>query len=82
MNGGVASRGARMPRPPVPAGAGERAAMNVPGDRRGTIQSVDRAARILKALGTGASRVGVTELAERLGLAKGTAYGLLRTLER
>jgi len=51
-------------------------------DRRGTIQSVERAARILKALGTGSSRLGVTELAERIGLAKGTCYGLLRTLER
>ena len=71
-----------MPRPPVPVGAGQRAGMNVPGDRRGTIQSVDRAARILKALGSGASRAGVTELAERLGLAKGTVYGLLRTLEQ
>jgi DNA-binding IclR family transcriptional regulator len=49
--------------------------------RRGTIQSVDRAARILKALGGGASRMGVTELAEHLGLAKGTTHGLLRTLE-
>jgi DNA-binding IclR family transcriptional regulator len=49
--------------------------------RRGSIQSVDRAARILKALGSGSSRLGVTELSERLGLAKGTAYGLLRTLE-
>jgi DNA-binding IclR family transcriptional regulator len=49
--------------------------------RRGTIQSVERAARILKALGTGTSRMGVTEIAERLGLAKGTVYGLLRTLE-
>lgn len=49
--------------------------------RRGTIQSVERAARILKVLGTGTSRMGVTEVAERLGLAKGTAYGLLRTLE-
>jgi DNA-binding IclR family transcriptional regulator len=45
------------------------------------IQSVERASRILKALGTGSSRMGVTEIAERLGLAKGTAYGLLRTLE-
>jgi DNA-binding IclR family transcriptional regulator len=52
-----------------------------PGERRGTIQSVDRAARILKVLGTGTSRMGVTEIATRLGLAKGTAYGLLRTLE-
>lgn len=51
------------------------------GVRRGTIQSVERAARILKVLGTGSSRLGVTEIAERLGLAKGTAYGLLRTLE-
>lgn len=51
------------------------------GERRGTIQSVERAARILKVLGTGSSRMGVTEIAERLGLAKGTAYGLLRTLE-
>jgi DNA-binding IclR family transcriptional regulator len=49
--------------------------------RRGTIQSVERAARILKALASGTSRMGVTEISERLGLAKGTAYGLLRTLE-
>jgi DNA-binding IclR family transcriptional regulator len=49
---------------------------------RGTIQSVDRAVRILKALGSGAARLGVTELAERLGIAKGTVHGLLRTLER
>ena len=52
------------------------------GERRGSIQSVTRAARILKALGAGTSRLGVTELAERLGLAKGTCYGLLRTLEQ
>jgi DNA-binding IclR family transcriptional regulator len=50
--------------------------------RRSTIQSVDRAARILKALGAGAPRLGVSELADRLGLAKTTVYGLLRTLER
>src|SRR4029450_6916297 len=40
-----------------------------------------RAARILKALGSESARLGVTELAERLGLAKATVYGLLRTLE-
>jgi DNA-binding IclR family transcriptional regulator len=45
------------------------------------IQSVGRAARILKALGSESSRLGVTELASRLGLAKATVYGLLRTLE-
>jgi DNA-binding IclR family transcriptional regulator len=50
-------------------------------ERRGTIQSVERAARILKVLGTGTSRMGVTEIAGRLGLAKATVYGLLRTLE-
>lgn len=50
--------------------------------RRSTIQSVDRAARVLKALAAGAPRLGVTELAERLGIAKTTVYGLLRTLER
>jgi DNA-binding IclR family transcriptional regulator len=45
------------------------------------IQSVDRAARILKELGSGSPRLGVTELSARLGIAKGTVHGLLRTLE-
>src|SRR4029078_9479294 len=45
------------------------------------IQSVERAALILKALGSGVSRLGITELSERLGLAKPTVHGLLRTLE-
>jgi DNA-binding IclR family transcriptional regulator len=36
---------------------------------------------ILKALGAGAPRLGVSEIAERLGLAKTTVHGLLRTLE-
>ena len=45
------------------------------------IQSVARAARLLKALGGDTPRLGVTELAERVGLAKGTVHGLLRTLE-
>jgi DNA-binding IclR family transcriptional regulator len=45
------------------------------------IQSVERAAMILKALGSGVPRLGVTELSERLGLAKPTVHGLLRTLE-
>jgi DNA-binding IclR family transcriptional regulator len=44
------------------------------------IQSVDRAARILRALAGDAGRLGVSELAERLGLAKTTVHGLLRTL--
>jgi DNA-binding IclR family transcriptional regulator len=45
------------------------------------IRSVDRAARILKELAVGAPRLGVTELSERLEIAKATIYGLLRTLE-
>src|SRR6202034_1812673 len=45
------------------------------------IQSVQRAAQILGVLGSGTPRLGVTEIAERLGLAKPTVHGLLRTLE-
>jgi DNA-binding IclR family transcriptional regulator len=45
------------------------------------IQSVDRAVRILKALASGPGRLGVSELSQRLGLAKGTVHGLLRTLQ-
>jgi DNA-binding IclR family transcriptional regulator len=44
------------------------------------IQSVDRSVRILRALSDGSKRLGVSELAESLGLAKGTVHGLLRTL--
>jgi DNA-binding IclR family transcriptional regulator len=46
------------------------------------IQSVERAARILAVLGSGTPRLGVTEIADRLGLAKPTVHGLLRTLEK
>jgi DNA-binding IclR family transcriptional regulator len=45
------------------------------------IRSVVRAGQILRELGAGAPRLGVTELSERLGLAKATVYGLLRALE-
>lgn len=45
------------------------------------IQSVRRAAAILRELGSEQRRLGVTELSERLGLAKATVYGLLRALE-
>ena len=38
-----------------------------PARQKGTIQSVDRAARILRALASGPRRLGVSELAERLG---------------
>jgi DNA-binding IclR family transcriptional regulator len=46
-----------------------------------TIQSVDRAVRILKALGEHPGRLGLADLAERVGLAKTTVHGLLRTLQ-
>jgi DNA-binding IclR family transcriptional regulator len=49
--------------------------------RRGTIQSVDRAARILKALASGPRRLGVSELADRLELSRPTVHGLLQTLQ-
>ena len=45
------------------------------------IQSVDRAARILEALGSGPRRLGVSELADRLGLTRPTVHGLLQTLQ-
>jgi DNA-binding IclR family transcriptional regulator len=49
--------------------------------RRGTIQSVDRAARILKALAAGPRRLGVSELADRLEMTRPTVHGLLQTLQ-
>src|SRR5881398_3118935 len=49
--------------------------------RRGTIQSVDRAARILKALASGPRRLGVSQLADQLGMSRPTVHGLLQTLQ-
>jgi DNA-binding IclR family transcriptional regulator len=45
------------------------------------IQSVERAIRILQVLAAGPGRLGVSELSQRLGLAKTTVHGLLRTLQ-
>jgi DNA-binding IclR family transcriptional regulator len=42
---------------------------------------VDRAARILKALASGPRRLGVSEIADRLGLTRPTVHGLLQTLQ-
>src|ERR1041385_4493187 len=50
------------------------------GRTRGTIQSVDRAARVLKALAGGPRRLGVSQLAEQLGLSRPTVHALLQTL--
>jgi DNA-binding IclR family transcriptional regulator len=49
--------------------------------RRTTIQSVDRAARILEVLASGPRRLGVSEIADRLGLTRPTVHGLLQTLQ-
>lgn len=45
------------------------------------VQSVHRAVQILRELASGGPRLGVTELADRLGVAKPTVHALLRTLE-
>jgi DNA-binding IclR family transcriptional regulator len=49
--------------------------------KRGRIQSVDRAARILEVLASGPRRLGVSEIADRLGLTRPTVHGLLQTLQ-
>jgi DNA-binding IclR family transcriptional regulator len=49
--------------------------------RRGTIQSIDRAARILKVLASGPRRLGVSEIADRLDLTRPTVHGMLQTLQ-
>jgi DNA-binding IclR family transcriptional regulator len=49
--------------------------------RRTSIQSIDRATAILNLLASGPRRLGVSELADRLGLARPTVHGLLQTLQ-
>jgi DNA-binding IclR family transcriptional regulator len=51
------------------------------GRTRSRIQSVDRAAEILKALASGPRRLGVSQLADQLGLSRPTVHGLLQTLQ-
>ncbi|AEW97518.1 MULTISPECIES: IclR family transcriptional regulator [Streptomycetaceae] len=48
----------------------------------GSIQSVERAAAMLRLLAGGERRLGLTDIASALGLAKGTAHGILRTLQQ
>ncbi|HEX2313615.1 MAG TPA: IclR family transcriptional regulator [Thermomonospora sp.] len=47
----------------------------------GRIQSVERAAAILRLLASGSRRLGVVELANALQLPKGTVHGILQTLQ-
>jgi DNA-binding IclR family transcriptional regulator len=49
--------------------------------KRGTIQSVDRAASLLEILASGPRRLGVSELADRLGVSRPTVHALLQTLQ-
>lgn len=48
----------------------------------GSIQSVERAAAILRLLAGGERRLGLTDISTALGLAKATAHGILRTLQQ
>ncbi|WP_041841182.1 IclR family transcriptional regulator [Actinoplanes friuliensis] len=47
----------------------------------GTVQSIERAAAILRMLAGGTGRLGLGEIAKSLDLAKGTTHGILRTLQ-
>lgn len=47
-----------------------------------TIQSLERAAAMLRLLAGGERRLGLSEVADAVGLAKGTAHGILRTLQQ
>jgi DNA-binding IclR family transcriptional regulator len=48
----------------------------------GTVQSIERAAAILRLLAGGAQRLSLGEIARALDLAKGTTHGILRTLKQ
>jgi DNA-binding IclR family transcriptional regulator len=48
----------------------------------GPVQSIERAAAILGLLAGGTRSMGLADISSSLGLAKGTAHGILRTLER
>ncbi|MCX5418137.1 IclR family transcriptional regulator [Streptomyces sp. NBC_00078] len=48
----------------------------------GHIQSLSRAAAVLRLLATGERRYGLTDTAVSLGLPKGTVHGILRTLQQ
>ncbi|MDR7275126.1 IclR family transcriptional regulator [Catenuloplanes atrovinosus] len=48
----------------------------------GSVQSIERAAAMLRLLATSPGRLGIVEIARSLDLAKGTAHGIIRTLQR
>lgn len=47
-----------------------------------TIQSIDRAMEMLQLFTRNRPRLGITEISQHLGLAKGTVHGLVRTLSK
>ena len=47
----------------------------------GQVQSIARAAAILRLLASSSGRLGIGEIARSLDLAKGTAHGIVRTLQ-
>jgi DNA-binding IclR family transcriptional regulator len=47
-----------------------------------TIQSLERAAAVLRLLAGGERRLGLSDIASSIGLAKATTHGLLRTLQQ
>jgi DNA-binding IclR family transcriptional regulator len=47
----------------------------------GPVQSIERAAAILRLLARRSGRLGLSDVAGSLGLARGTAHGILRTLQ-
>ncbi|MFG2225764.1 IclR family transcriptional regulator [Streptomyces sp. NPDC050161] len=47
-----------------------------------TIQSLERAAAVLRLLAGGERRLGLSDISSAIGLAKGTAHGILRTLQQ
>jgi DNA-binding IclR family transcriptional regulator len=48
----------------------------------GSVQSIERAAAVLRLLAAAPDGLGVVELGNALGLAKATVYGIVRTLEQ
>lgn len=47
-----------------------------------TIQSLERAAAVLRLLAGGERRLGLSDISSAIGLAKGTTHGILRTLQQ
>src|SRR5882757_9304863 len=69
-------RTAAVNRPPSAEGDGGSTAM------ARNIQSLERAAAMLRLLAGGERQLGLSDIASSLGLAKGTAHGILRTLQQ